>query len=78
MAQPVYGGGIYPVDPQIERALNSCNRLLIVLWSPTSRPTTTANRPASIANRRDMHIRLARLSRFHSCSSSFPKVIFLP
>src|SRR5579863_9963833 len=73
MAQSINGGGIYPVNAQIERALDGSNRQLIVLWPPTHRPTIATDSPASIANGSDVYIGLAKLSCFHVYSSSFPK-----
>src|ERR1700761_5243492 len=65
MAQAINGRRIDPVDAEVQRLVNRRDRIVIVLRSPGKRPISAADGPRTEANRRELHIRIAKLFLLH-------------
>ena len=65
MAEAIHSGGINPVHAEIERTMNCADRVIIVLRTPGERPIAAADRPGTEANRRNVHVAVAKLSFIH-------------
>ncbi len=61
VAQPVDGGGVDPVDAQLQRALYCSHGFFVVLGSPGGAPSAAADGPTAEADGRYVHVRLAEL-----------------
>src|SRR5215212_3609705 len=66
VAETVDGGGIYPVNPQLDSPPYGADSLVVVLRSPGGGPAAPAYRPGTEAYWRDLHPRLAELYRLQS------------
>jgi hypothetical protein len=47
MTETVNGSGVYPINTQFQRLLNSCNRLPVILFTPTELPPRAAYGPGT-------------------------------
>src|SRR3954470_16125217 len=56
VAEAVGGGGVDPVDAQVERPADGGNRIGIVLRTPTGGPVGTAERPGAKPDAADRHL----------------------
>src|SRR5262249_21290273 len=52
---PVSGGGVDPVDAELQRAVDRRDRLVVVLSAPAELPAGAADRPGPEADTRDLH-----------------------
>src|SRR5258707_6308722 len=68
MAEPVDGGGVNPVDSQINALANGRDGVAIVLRSPCEFPSAAADGPCSQTNRSYFHITVPKFAFFHDCS----------
>ena len=66
-AEAVGGGGVNPIDPLLERAVDRGDRLLIVLRTPAELPVPAADRPRAEADAGDLEARLAELCCLECC-----------
>jgi hypothetical protein len=65
MPQAVNGSRVDPVDAAVERGLNGCDRLVVVLRSPGKSPSAAANGPRTHTDARDHHVGIPQPFRFH-------------
>ena len=65
--EAVGGGGVDPVDPELERAVDRRARLLVFLGSPAELPVAPSNRPGAEADPRDLETGVAQLRRHDAC-----------
>jgi 2,5-diamino-6-(ribosylamino)-4(3H)-pyrimidinone 5'-phosphate reductase len=65
MAEPVNGGGVDPIDPQIEGAPDRLDGLMVILGAPTERPATASHGPGAQANGGQSQVGPAKLFCFH-------------
>jgi len=56
MAEAVDGGGVDPIDAKLQSAVNSRNRVGIVLRTPGKFPAGAAGCPRAEPNRSDLQI----------------------
>jgi hypothetical protein len=56
VADAVDGGGVDPVDAELEGALNRADGITIVLRAPSKIPARAADGPGSVAYERDVHV----------------------
>ncbi len=74
-SEPVHGRGVYPVDAQVNRAVDCGDRVLVVLRAPATSPVAATDGPRPEADRRDLHVRIAQwtclhIPLHHPCSCS--------
>jgi hypothetical protein len=50
VAKAVDGGGIDPIDTELEGAVNGGNRIIVVLRAPAELPTASADGPCSVTH----------------------------
>jgi hypothetical protein len=67
VAEAVGGGGVDPVDAELERAVDRLDRLLVILRAPAELPATAADRPGAEANAGDLQTGVPQLSRLEPC-----------
>ena len=56
VTEAVDGGRVDPVDAEFEGAVNSGDRIIVVLRAPTELPAAAAESPGAEAHRRDVDI----------------------
>ena len=61
VTEPVNGCGIDPVNAKVDSAIHRRDRVVVVLWPPGERPSTTSDRPRANADAGDVHVRGAQL-----------------
>src|SRR6266436_612507 len=66
VAQAVDGGGVDPVDAQLQRAMNRGDGIGVVLRAPSKFPAAAAESPGAKTDRRNLEIGVSQFSRFHS------------
>src|SRR5713101_2825698 len=66
-AEAVGGGGVDPVDAQLERAVDRLDRVLVVLRTPAELPAATSDRPGAEADARDLEAGRSQLLRLEPC-----------
>src|SRR5260370_3680839 len=66
VAQAVDGGGVNPIDAQLQPAMNRGNGIGVVLRPPGKFPPAATESPGAKADRRNLEIRVSQFSRFHS------------
>src|SRR5271169_6857664 len=65
MTEAVDGGGVDPVDAQLQRAVDGGDGIIIVLFSPAELPSCAADGPGAVSDGCNMHVRISKLFRFH-------------
>src|SRR5881227_2208874 len=75
MAEPINRRSVDPVDTSFEGRMNPIDRFLIILGTPTPRPTAAAHRPGAQANARDLKLALTKYTGFHHLSLTMPNLI---
>src|SRR2546423_8907698 len=61
MTESVNGGGIDPVDAQLDGVIHGSDRIIVVLRSPRERPAAAANCPGAHSDACDVHVGGAEL-----------------
>ena len=54
VAEAVGGGGVDPVDAELERAVDRGDRVVVLLWSPAELPPAAPDRPGAEADGGDL------------------------
>src|SRR5208282_5969265 len=57
--QSVHGRSIDPVDARIERRVNRCNRVIVLLPPPGESPVAASHRPCANTDGSDLQVRVA-------------------
>src|SRR5205085_11882571 len=65
VAEAVLGGGVDPVDAELERAVDGGDRLVVVLLAPAPVVLRAADRPGAEADAADLEAGAAKLGRPH-------------
>src|ERR1035441_2474159 len=68
VAKAIDGGGVDPVDPQVDGLVNRRDGGIIVLRPPGHRPIAAAQGPRSETDRGEPHVRDSKLTDFHRLS----------
>src|SRR5438552_13244271 len=66
VAQAVNGGGVDPVDAELQRAVNCGDGIGVVLRTPGKFPATATESPSAKADARNVDVGVSQFSRFHS------------
>src|SRR5258708_30285116 len=70
MAEAISSRGVNPVDAPIKAFVNGRNGVLVFLRPPTKLPASSANRPGSQPDGRNLKIAVSKFSFFHNDSLS--------
>jgi hypothetical protein len=65
MPQPVDGGGIDPIYAVVEPGVDCGDRLVVILRAPREFPLSSADRPSSNPDRRNLQVALSERSQIH-------------
>src|SRR5947209_1864711 len=70
MAEAIDGGGIDPIDAEIDGMTHGLDRSVVVLWSPAEGPSTSADCPSAKSDRSDFKIARSKTTfrKIHSFS----------
>src|SRR5205807_946101 len=73
VAEAVLGGGVDPVDAELEGVMDRRDRVVVVLRAPAPVVLRAAHRPGSDADARDLEAGRAELHALHEATATGPE-----